>query len=228
MEFGKQFDRLLDAYRKADGSRWQLKEIEDATNGFVKGGYLTNLKKGRIGQPGFDRLRAVAHVMDFPVQRWFDEPERWDAKEERSAAERGSLATRLNALFAAVTNPRTGNEYTDREVADLSFGRLTEDQVRRAREGELEDLKGAQYLALSEVFGVDTRYWYADPGFALDQDTIEALRDERNALILNKMSQRSPEEKDILLNLLDQIDLLRAVQPEQGEQTQGEQTTEGG
>ena len=223
MEFGKQFDRLLEAHRKPDGSRWQLKEIEDATNGFVKGGYLTNLKKGRIRQPGFDRLRAVAHVMGFPVQEWFEEEARPDAGAAPRSGGGGTLAKRLNALFGAVSNPRTGDLYTNKEVADLSFGRLTEEQVLRAREGELDDLKGAQYLALSEVFGVDTRYWYADPGFVLDQDTIEALRDERNALILNKMSNRSPEEKDIVLNLLDQIDLLRAVQGEQGEQT-----TEGG
>lgn len=223
MEFGKRFDRLLDTHRKPDGSRWQLKEIEDATNGFVKGGYLTNLKKGRIRQPGFDRLRAVAHVMGFPVQEWFEEEAHPGARAAPSPGGEGTLAKRLGALFRAVSNPRTGNPYTDKEVADLSFGRLTEEQVRRARDGELDDLKGAQYLALSEVFGVDTRYWYADPGFVLDQDTLEALRDERNALILNKMSNRSPEEKDILLNLLDQIDLLHAVQGEQGEQT-----TEGG
>ncbi len=221
MEFGKQFDRLLDAHRKPDGSRWQLKEIEDATNGFVKGGYLTNLKKGRIRQPGFDRLRAVAHVMGFPVQEWFEEGARAEAEggEHRPGAGE-TLAKRLNALFKAVTNPRTGRPFTEKEVADLSFGRLTEEQVGRARRGELEDLKGAQYLALSEVFGVDTRYWYADPGFQLDQDTLEALRDERNALILNKMSNRSPEEKDILLNLLDHIDLLRAVQPPHSDTTE--------
>lgn len=41
-------------------------------------------------------------------------------------------------------------------------------------------------------------------------------------MILNKMSHRSPEEKDILLNLLDQIDPLHAVQVGQEDQTTGE------
>lgn len=215
MDFGSQFVRLLDEYRKPDGSPWQLKEIEQATNGFVKGGYLTNLRKGRIRQPGWDRMKAIAHVMGFPVQLWFEEPDQWDrlTASDFETGQEGSLKARLNLLFDAVRNQRTGRPFTCKEVADLSFGRLTEEQIERTRAGEIDDFKGAQYLALSEVFGVDVSYWYDSPGRqpTLDHDTIEALRDERNHLILNKVRDRSAQEKDILLNLLDQLDLLRAA-----------------
>lgn len=215
MDFGAQFARLLDTYRKPDGSRWQLKEIEDATNGFVKGGYLTNLRKGRIRQPGWDRMKAIAYVMGFSMRLWFEEPENWSRIVEGGSGseEAGkNLRARLNLLFDVVSNERTGEPYTNKEVSDLSFGRLTQDEVARARAGEVEDFKGAQYLALSEIFGVDVSYWYGPPQQrpALDQETLEALQDEKNHLILNKMRGRSDREKDILLHLLDQLDLLRA------------------
>ncbi len=215
MDFGAQFARLLDTYRKPDGSRWQLKEIEEATNGFVRGGYLTNLRKGRIRQPGWDRMKAVARVVGFPMQLWFEEPKHWDKVLEGDSKSDGggSLRARLNLLFDVVSNKRTGRLYTNKEVADLSFGRLTQDEVARARLGEVEDFRGAQYLALSEIFGVDVSYWYSSlrQRPALDQETIEALQDEKNHLILNKMRGRSDREKDILLHLMDQLDLLRAV-----------------
>lgn len=208
MDFGKQFERLLDTYRKPDGSVWSLKEIEEGTGGFVRGGYLTNLRKGRIRQPGWDRMKAIARVVGFPERLWLEEPKGW-ALPGGPDARGGGLKERLNLLFDVVKNVRTNKTFTNREVADLSFGRLTERDVEGLRSGQIEDLKGAQYLALSEVFGVENAYWYDAPEQrpTLDRETIEALRDEKNQLILAKMSGRSDKEKDLLLNLLDQLDL---------------------
>ena len=33
----------------------------------------TNLRNGRIGSPGLDKLEAIAGAMGFPPQLWFDE-----------------------------------------------------------------------------------------------------------------------------------------------------------
>ena len=35
--------------------------------------YVSNLKNGRIGSPGLDKLEAIANAMGFPPQLWFGE-----------------------------------------------------------------------------------------------------------------------------------------------------------
>lgn len=217
MSFGETFVRLLDKYRKPDGSRWTLKEIEDATDGFVRGVYLTNLKADRIRQPGLDRLKAIAHAVGFPAELWLKEPQSWDDSSQRLEARR-TLAQRLELAFEVIPNERTGEPFTTREVAELSFGRLTEERLSRIRAGEVEDLAGAQYLALSEIFGVDVSYWYAPPEQfrLLDAQTVAALKDKKSHLILDKLHGRSDREKDIIINLLDQLDLLQDTSAEDG------------
>ena len=211
--FGAKFARLLDIYRKPDGSRWSLKEIEDYTGGFVTGRYLTNLKAGRIQQPGLDRMREIARVLGFPVQLWLQDIENWESiTKQKESQERGStLPDRLNLLFDVLVNRRTGKPYTNEQVADFSKGRLTAEDLARARAGEINDFKGAQYLALSDVFGVNPSYWYsaAEQRPTLDRETVEALKNRKTHLILNKISGKSDREKDILLTLLEQLELLQ-------------------
>jgi hypothetical protein len=38
--------RLLDSYRRPDGSRWTVQQIDEATGGAVGRSYFTNLGKG--------------------------------------------------------------------------------------------------------------------------------------------------------------------------------------
>jgi hypothetical protein len=67
------FARLLVLFRRPDGSEWGGQDLETATGGAVKRSYVTNLRKGRIGSPGLDKLEAIAGVMGFPPQLWFGE-----------------------------------------------------------------------------------------------------------------------------------------------------------
>jgi transcriptional regulator with XRE-family HTH domain len=38
--------------------------------------YVTNLRKGRIESPGFEKLRAIAKAMNFPPELWFEDVEK--------------------------------------------------------------------------------------------------------------------------------------------------------
>ncbi len=67
----ERFGRLLDLYRKPDGSAWGGQDLERATGGAVTRSYVSNLRKGRIGSPGLDKLEAIAGAMGFPPGLWF-------------------------------------------------------------------------------------------------------------------------------------------------------------
>lgn len=215
-DFGDKFLQILELYRKPDGSKWQMSEIEEATSGFVKGPYLTNLKAGRIKQPGIERLRAIARVMDFPPELWLQNPREWKesgpAATDEDVKSASSLMQKLNILFEVITNERTGASFTEKEVAAASGGELSQEDVRAARQGGIQDLMGAQYLALSNVFGVDINYWYQGRGEYpnLSEDDLRALSDSTTHLILNKAYGSSPRQKDVILHLLEQLELMKA------------------
>ena len=37
--------------------------------------YVSNLRKGSIENPGFDKLRAIAKALNFPPELWFEDVE---------------------------------------------------------------------------------------------------------------------------------------------------------
>lgn len=69
------FARLLDLYRRPDGSRWGGQSLENASGGAVTRSYVSNFKEGRIGNPGIDKLGAIAGAIGFPPGLWFEEAE---------------------------------------------------------------------------------------------------------------------------------------------------------
>jgi transcriptional regulator with XRE-family HTH domain len=69
----QRFERLLDAYRRPDGRRWGGKALQDATKGIVTKPYVTHLRKGRIQNPGYEKLKAIAEAMGFPPELWFED-----------------------------------------------------------------------------------------------------------------------------------------------------------
>ena len=73
MHVSQKFERLLDAYRRPDGSRWTGQQLDEATEGLVTRSYFTNLRKGRIRSPGYEKMAAIAKAMGFPPAAWFDE-----------------------------------------------------------------------------------------------------------------------------------------------------------
>lgn len=62
---------MLALYRRSDGSEWGGQDLEEATGRTVTRSYVSNLKNGRIANPGLDKLEAIAGAMGFPPQLWF-------------------------------------------------------------------------------------------------------------------------------------------------------------
>ncbi len=207
LPFDERFKRLLKRYRKPDGSEWTPAEIRDATNGFVNLSYISNLQAGRIRKPGMDKLKAMAEAMGFPWQLWLEDPDDWEKLAEKQAGDRRSMADLLNHLFAVVENFRTGRSYTTKEVAQLSRGKLTLEQVEDMRRGGLENPTLEQVLALSDVFGVDPGYWFSSPSDAarIDRKTLEALRDANAQLILQKSLGVSEKDRSMILMLIERL-----------------------
>jgi len=58
MHIAQKFEALLEIYRHPDGRKWSGQEIDEATGGVVSRSYVTNLRKGRIDNPGYEKLRA--------------------------------------------------------------------------------------------------------------------------------------------------------------------------
>lgn len=73
MHISKRFEHLLDVYRRSDGGRWGGQALQDATGGVVTRSYVSNLLKGRIESPGYDKLAATAKAMGFSPAEWFAE-----------------------------------------------------------------------------------------------------------------------------------------------------------
>jgi transcriptional regulator with XRE-family HTH domain len=131
------FERLLETYRREDGSRWSGIELERATGGVVTRSYVTNLRKGRIENPGMDKLAAIAKAMGFPPALWFEEE--LTGADGGAAGTRERLAGRVERLFDAIKDPKTGETYSNSKIARMSLGDLTEEDVEELRSGSLAD-----------------------------------------------------------------------------------------
>ena len=64
MHIAQKFETLLEIYRHPDGRKWSGQEIDEATGGVVTRSYITNLRKGRIDNPGYAKLAAMAKVRE--------------------------------------------------------------------------------------------------------------------------------------------------------------------
>jgi transcriptional regulator with XRE-family HTH domain len=157
LHVAQRFERFLDTYRRPDGRRWGGAELERATGGIVTRSYVTNLRKGRIESPGYAKMRAIAKVMGFSPEMWFEED--LDSEGRMSAGPEGTgIPGRLEHLFAVVKNPKTGEPYTNAEVARLSAGDLTEEEVGGIRAGKVTDPSVGRVAALAAAFGVSPSY----------------------------------------------------------------------
>jgi len=96
--------------------------------GVVTRSYVTNLRNGRIENPGMDNLAAIAKAMGFPPALWFEE-ELTGANGRVAAGTRERLAGRVERLFDAIKDPKTGETYSNSKIARMSLGDLTEDDV---------------------------------------------------------------------------------------------------
>src|SRR5215213_10079441 len=119
MHIAQKFEGLLEMYRLPDGRKWSGQEIDEATGGVVSRSYVTNLRKGRIDNPGYAKLAAMAKAMGFPVEVWFEDG-LGEGRSIGEAEDSRDVTGRLQHLFEVVRNPKTGDPYTNAEVARMT------------------------------------------------------------------------------------------------------------
>jgi transcriptional regulator with XRE-family HTH domain len=205
MHIAQKFEALLEIYRRPDGRKWSGQEIDEATGGVVTRSYVTNLRKGRIENPGYEKLAAMAKAMGFPPEVWFKEG-LGEGRSIGQAEESHSIAGRLEHLFEVISNPKTGKRYTNAEVARMTLGDLSEEDVERIMTGAVSDPTVGQVAALASVFGVEPSY-LLDRGkpSLLDEELVQVLRDE-DVRDITRESPRLPDrERQLVLGIVRQF-----------------------
>ena len=188
LHVAQRFERFLDTFRRPDGRRWGGAELQKATGGIETRSYVTNLRKGRIESPGHEKMRAIAKAMGFPPEMWFEE----DLGSEGGSPpqpERRGIPGRVKHLFDVLKNPKTGQSYTNAQVARMSAGEITEEEVEGIRTGKIADPSVSRIAALAAVFGVPPSY-VLDRGTGsevLDEETLKALADKTAGAILKRL-----------------------------------------
>jgi transcriptional regulator with XRE-family HTH domain len=208
VHIAKKFEHLLDVYRRPDGRPWTGQEIDEATGGVVTRSYVTNLRKGRIENPGYEKLRAIARALGFPPELWFEENIDAVAGKIEPDRELGGIGKRVSHLFEVVTSESTGGPYTDAEVARLSFGDLTEEDVEAIRTGKRPDPSVDQIVALADVFGVHPSYFLdrIKNSPLLDREAMEIFRDETVSAIAHRSLHLPGRERQMILNIIRQFE----------------------
>jgi transcriptional regulator with XRE-family HTH domain len=207
----EKFEFLLGAYRRPDGRRWGGQELEDATGGAVTRSYVSALRNGHIENPGYDKMRAIAKAMNFPVELWFEDSPARVAPGADELEERATIAERLEHLFETIVDEKKGRPYTEAEVARMSVGGISEQEVAGIRSGEISNPTIEQVLALAEAFGVSPSYFTERKAPLLSQEAIEALADRDSSEIIHKTLALGEGEKKMVLDILDHLGQLHRV-----------------
>jgi len=205
MHVAQRFEHLLETYRRPNGHRWTGQQRDEATRGVVTRSYVTNLRKGRIENPGYEKMRALAKAMGFAPEVWFEEG-LVDGRPRGLAEESGGVAGRVEHLFDAVRNPKTAKPYTNAEVARMTLGDLSEEDVEKIRTGAISDPSVGQVAALASVFGVEPSYLFdrGEPSL-LDEELVQALRDEDVRTITRESSRLPDGERRLVLGIVRQF-----------------------
>jgi len=205
MHIAQKFEALLEIYRRPDGRKWSGQEIDEATGGVASRSYVTNLRKGRIENPGYEKLAAMAKAMGFAPEVWF-EVGLGEGLSIRQAEELRGLAGRLEHLFEVIRNPKTGEPYTNGEVARMTLGDLSEEDVERVKTGAESDPSVGQVAALASFFGVEPSYLLdrREPSL-LDDELVQALRDEDVRDITRESSRLPDRERQLVLGIVRQF-----------------------
>ncbi len=197
----QRFEQLLETYRRPDGSRWTGRKLDEATGGVVPRSYFTNLRKGRIENPGYEKMRAMALAMGFPPEEWFAEDVGAGGVPSPTREDRG-VAGRVEHLFEVTVNPTTGEPYTNAEAARMSAGGLTEEDVEGLRTGAIADPTVSQVSALAGVFGVGPSYLLDRGEAVFDGELVEALRDEAVQEAAREISRLPERERGMVLGIV--------------------------
>jgi transcriptional regulator with XRE-family HTH domain len=203
MHIAQKFEALLEMYRRPDGRRWSGQQIDEATDGVVTRSYVTNLRKGRIESPGYEKMRAIAKAMGFAPEAWFEEGA--GRTLVGSDGEERAIAGRVEQLFDVVRNPKTGEPYTNAEVARRTLGDLSEEEVEGIKTGAIADPTVGQIAALANVFGVEASYLLDRGEAPLDGELVEALRDEEVREAAREISRLPERVRRLVLGIVRQF-----------------------
>jgi transcriptional regulator with XRE-family HTH domain len=143
--------------------------------------------------------------MGFPPDVWFEDG-LGDGLAIGQAEQSRGVAGRLEHLFEVVRNPKTGEPYTNAEVARMTLGDLSEEDVERIRTGAVSDPSVGQVTALAGVFGVETSYLLdrEEPPL-LDEELVHALRDADVRDITRESSRLPERERQLVLGIVRQF-----------------------
>jgi len=151
-----------------------------------------------------EKMRAMAKAMGFPPEAWLDEKPGDGAL--AAPTEGRDLAERVEHLFSSVRHPKTGEPYTDAEVARMSAGDLTEEEVEGIRTGRIADPTMGQVAALAAIFGVEPSYLVDRKGApSLDAELIEGMHDETTRQITREALRLPEREREIVLGIVRQF-----------------------
>lgn len=114
-------------------------------------------------------------------------------------------------MFEVVGDPKTGESYTSADVARMSLGDLSEDEIEGIRSGAVSDPHLRQVIALAGVFGVAPSYLVdrGNEAFLLDVEIVDALRDETAKAIARESARLDGREKTVILGIVRQFEGVR-------------------
>lgn len=216
----RKFEHLLERYRRPDGSMWGGQDFDNATGGVITRSYITNLRKGRIENPGYDKLAAIAKVMGFSPRLWFEEPrESGTSSYAEASHDHQDLSDRVNHLFDTIRNDKTGESYTDAEVAHMSLGDLTEEEVNAIRTGSDPNPSMNKVIALADAFSVDPAYFLdrSKKIPIIDRELLGIFRDETVSAIAHKSLHLPDREKQTILGIIGQFEEMHKTDRERVE-----------
>lgn len=136
--------------------------------------------------------------MGFPPALWFEDP----LGALAYPAEGQGLAGRVGHHVEMVRHPGIGEPYTDADVARMSVGVLTEEEVEGIRTGRIANPTVGQVAALAAVFGVPTSYLVDRGEPVFDGDLVEALRNRTVREAAREISRHSEWEKWLVLGII--------------------------
>lgn len=171
---------------KPEDRKWRNRELEQATEHRLSGPYLSQLRRGKIDDPGMRKLDLLGVVMGFPTELWVLEPEEWDEALLNNTRPGLRVEGLIGPSFPDVLKKKMRGRRHDsrsgalldnedpREVAARSKGRLTENAIRAMLDGSLRP-NLTQLFALSEVLGVQLDEWLSVYDHAVEDEPEEPL-----------------------------------------------------
>lgn len=220
IDYADRLNKLMQLYHHPDRwpmfgeevEPWRGTEIEKASNGEVNKQYFSRLKSGQIEKPSFEKLYVLSRVMGFPFDLWFAPEGQWSKIMARMAPEEYVMpkeyAVNLGEVYKRHRNSHinwVGRPFTHAEIAAMTGYRLTEEELEGLENGTYTDPGVDQLLALSDALNLPFSAWFAqhDKLPRLNEDVIEALKDQRKYRLLQISADLSEEQFTALLVLAE-------------------------